>query len=159
MAKRKLATGVACLPQFRVLRAFTAERQNQMTVLPKNQGRLKHGNPGGDPASAPRCDAKTRNGGTCRAPGMLSPKSGLYTRCRMHGGASTAKEMRQTGATMNMKSEVAFGSAVANPALVANATTASNSCTAFVASSMWTCGFSALSLVGRSAGGPPSNVM
>ena len=89
MAKRKLATGVACLPQFRVLRAFTAERQNQMTVLPKNQGRLKHGNPGGDPASAPRCDAKTRNGGTCRAPGRLSPKSGLYTRCRMHGGAST----------------------------------------------------------------------
>jgi hypothetical protein len=58
-------------------------------VLSKNPGRLKHGNPGGNPASAPRCGAKTRNGGKCRAPAMLSPKSGLYTRCRMHGGAST----------------------------------------------------------------------
>ena len=40
-------------------------------MLSKNQERLKHGNPCGDPASAPRCGAKTRNGGKCRAPAMF----------------------------------------------------------------------------------------
>ncbi len=31
--------------------------------------------------ASPRCDAKTRSGGTCRAPAVLGK------RCRMHGGA------------------------------------------------------------------------
>jgi hypothetical protein len=33
--------------------------------------------------SAPRCEAKTRVGGTCQQPAMLNG------RCRMHGGRST----------------------------------------------------------------------
>lgn len=43
----------------------------------------------GDPSVAPRCGAKTRSGAPCRAPAMWSNKAGKYTRCRMHGGAST----------------------------------------------------------------------
>src|SRR5215831_15357247 len=43
----------------------------------------------GDPSVAPRCGAKTRSGAPCRAPAMRSKKTGQYTRCRMHGGAST----------------------------------------------------------------------
>src|SRR5947209_6820358 len=58
-----------------------------MTTL--GRGRLLHGNPGGDPSTAPRCGAKTRSGATCKAPAMRSRKTGDYTRCRMHGGAST----------------------------------------------------------------------
>ena len=54
-----------------------------------NRGRLLHGNPGGDPSTAPRCGAKTRQGKKCRAPGIRNPRTGEYTRCRMHGGAST----------------------------------------------------------------------
>ena len=45
---------------------------------------LRHGNPSGDPSSAPRCGARTRNGGSCQAPALTGKK-----RCRMHGGAST----------------------------------------------------------------------
>jgi hypothetical protein len=54
-----------------------------------NRGRLLHGNPGGDPSLAPRCGATTRSGQPCRAPAMRNRRSGEYTRCRMHGGAST----------------------------------------------------------------------
>jgi hypothetical protein len=43
----------------------------------------------GDPSVVPRCGAKTRSGAPCRAPAMWSKKAGKYTRCRMHGGAST----------------------------------------------------------------------
>lgn len=43
----------------------------------------------GDPSVSPRCGAKTRAGGKCRAPAMWSKKRQRYTRCRMHGGAST----------------------------------------------------------------------
>ena len=50
---------------------------------PPRRGRLRHGNPPGDYAKAPRCGARTRNGGCCRQPAM---KNG---RCRMHGGLST----------------------------------------------------------------------
>jgi hypothetical protein len=55
----------------------------------RNSGRLLHGNPSGDPSTAPRCGAKTRKGTACNAPAMRSAKTGKYTRCRMHGGAST----------------------------------------------------------------------
>lgn len=55
-------------------------------------GGLRHGNRTGDPSQAPRCGAKTRNGQKCRAPAMRSPKTGRYTRCRMHGGASTGPQ-------------------------------------------------------------------
>ena len=55
----------------------------------RNSGRLLHGNPGGDPSKAPRCGAKTRRGTPCNAPAMRSTKMGNYTRCRLHGGAST----------------------------------------------------------------------
>lgn len=37
----------------------------------------------GDPNAAPRCGAKTRQGGSCRQPAMQNG------RCRLHGGKST----------------------------------------------------------------------
>lgn len=43
----------------------------------------------GDPTKSPRCGAKTRSGALCRAPAMWSRRSGQYSRCRLHGGAST----------------------------------------------------------------------
>ena len=43
---------------------------------------LRHGNPQGNPANAPRCGAKTRRGTPCRSPAMANG------RCRMHGGKS-----------------------------------------------------------------------
>jgi len=46
-------------------------------------GKLRNGNPRGDPNLAPRCGARTRGGGACRAPAMANG------RCRMHGGSST----------------------------------------------------------------------
>ncbi|MFM9847001.1 MAG: HGGxSTG domain-containing protein [Hyphomicrobiaceae bacterium] len=62
--------------------------QVQSTVIaqpspPPRRGRLRHGNPSGDYAKAPRCGARTRAGCCCRQPAM---KNG---RCRMHGGLST----------------------------------------------------------------------
>ena len=50
---------------------------------PSNRGRLRHGNPSGDFAAAPRCGARTRAGGACRQPAMANG------RCRLHGGKST----------------------------------------------------------------------
>ena len=47
------------------------------------RGWLKHGNPTGDPGTAPRCGAKTRQGNACQAPAMPNG------RCRLHGGKST----------------------------------------------------------------------
>lgn len=47
------------------------------------RGWLRHGNPPGNPATAPRCGAKTRRGTPCQSPGMANG------RCRMHGGGST----------------------------------------------------------------------
>jgi hypothetical protein len=52
-------------------------------------GWLKNGNPAGDPNTAPRCGAKTRNGKKCRAPAMRNG------RCRMHGGTSTGPRTRE----------------------------------------------------------------
>jgi len=52
----------------------------------------QHGNPAGDPSTAPRCGAQTRTGQKCRAPAMRNPKTGQSTRCRMHGGASTGPQ-------------------------------------------------------------------
>jgi hypothetical protein len=52
-------------------------------------GKLKHGNPTGDPSTSPRCGARTRSGKPCLAPAMRGRKTGAYTRCRLHGGAST----------------------------------------------------------------------
>jgi len=47
-------------------------------------GKLKNGNPDGDPSRAPRCGARARRTGKpCQAPAM---KNG---RCRLHGGLST----------------------------------------------------------------------
>jgi hypothetical protein len=53
-----------------------------MSGNPVPLGRLKNGNPRGNPANAPRCGAKTRAGSVCRQPAM---KNG---RCRLHGGKS-----------------------------------------------------------------------
>lgn len=49
----------------------------------KRRGWLRNGNPPGDFSMAPRCGAKARHGGSCRAPGMQNG------RCRLHGGKST----------------------------------------------------------------------
>ena len=46
-------------------------------------GRLRHGNPSGNPNAAPRCGARNRRGEPCRAPAMFNG------RCRFHGGKST----------------------------------------------------------------------
>ena len=43
----------------------------------------------GDPSVSPRCSARARSGALCRAPAMWSKKAQRYTRCRMHGGASS----------------------------------------------------------------------
>ena len=53
---------------------------------PSPRGRLRHGNPSGDPGTAPRCEARARTRGykPCRAPAMRGK-----LRCRMHRGAST----------------------------------------------------------------------
>jgi hypothetical protein len=53
-----------------------------MSDNPAPLGRLKNGNPRGNPANSPRCGAKTRAGPPCRQPAM---KNG---RCRLHGGMS-----------------------------------------------------------------------
>ena len=50
----------------------------------KRRGWLKNGNPQGNPASAPRCGARTRKGAPCGCPAVRGGK-----RCRMHGGLST----------------------------------------------------------------------
>ncbi len=38
----------------------------------RRSGRLKHGNPSGDPLQSPRCGARTRSGSPCRAPAMIN---------------------------------------------------------------------------------------
>lgn len=47
-------------------------------------GFLRHGVKRGDPRNAPRCGARTRQGGCCLAPAIRGRQ-----RCRMHGGRST----------------------------------------------------------------------
>lgn len=47
-------------------------------------GELKHGNPPGDPSTAPRCGARTRWGKPCLCPAIRGK-----VRCRLHGGLST----------------------------------------------------------------------
>ena len=51
--------------------------------VPPVGNRLRHGVRGGDPRTAPRCGARTRDGAPCKGPGMRNG------RCRMHGGSST----------------------------------------------------------------------
>lgn len=51
--------------------------------LPLAMGRLRHGNPAGNPNAAPRCGARNRAGEPCCAPAMING------RCRSHGGKST----------------------------------------------------------------------
>jgi hypothetical protein len=53
-----------------------------MSDNPTPRGRLRNGNPGGDPSKAPRCGAKTRGGSVCRQPAMENG------RCRLHSGKS-----------------------------------------------------------------------
>lgn len=49
------------------------------------RGRLKYGNPAGNPWSAPRCGAKSRRTGLpCREPAIRGKRC-----CRLHGGLST----------------------------------------------------------------------
>ena len=55
----------------------------QVPASTPRRGWLRHGNPPGDYAKAPRCGARTRCGGCCRQPAMRNG------RCRMHGGLST----------------------------------------------------------------------
>ena len=55
--------------------------------MSETRGRLLHGNPSGEPSKAPRCGAKTKNGGQCQAPAMRSGKTGECTSCRMHGAS------------------------------------------------------------------------
>jgi hypothetical protein len=50
----------------------------------RRPGVLKHGNPSGDPTTAPRCLARNRRGTLCQCPAMRGKR-----RCRLHGGLST----------------------------------------------------------------------
>jgi hypothetical protein len=56
---------------------------------PPALGRLRNGNPSGNPQAAPRCDARNRAGEPCRAPAMVNG------RCRLHGGKSTGPRTRE----------------------------------------------------------------
>jgi hypothetical protein len=49
-------------------------------------GWLRHGNTPGNPATAPRCGARTRTGRPCQAPALRAK-----LRCRMHGGWSSGR--------------------------------------------------------------------
>ena len=66
------------------------------------RGWLRNGNSPGDPNSAPRCGAKTRAGGHCKAPAMRNG------RCRMHGGASTGPRTAE-GLTRSRRSRWKHG--------------------------------------------------
>ena len=63
-------------------------RGPELSVVPvppiSKRGSLRHGNPPGDPTTAPRCGARTRLNQACRAPAIRGKH-----RCRMHGGRST----------------------------------------------------------------------
>lgn len=58
-------------------------------TLPPALGRLRHGNPRGNPNAAPRCGARDRAGEPCRAPAMFND------RCRCHGGKSTGPRTQE----------------------------------------------------------------
>jgi len=68
-------------------------------------GRLKHGNPSGDPNTAPRCGARARTRGNqpCRAPAVRGGR-----RCRMHGGASTGPRTA-AGLTRSQRARLTHG--------------------------------------------------
>jgi hypothetical protein len=68
--------------------ARNAATEQHHSQFAQRSGRLKHGNPSGDPSQSPRCGARTRSGSPCRAPAMIN-RQGRYTRCRLHGGRST----------------------------------------------------------------------
>jgi hypothetical protein len=67
-----------------------------MSDNPAPLGRLKNGNPRGNPANSPRCGAKTRAGPPCRQPAM---KNG---RCRLHGGKSPGAPCGQRNGNYRM---------------------------------------------------------
>jgi hypothetical protein len=56
----------------------------EATDNPMRRERLRHGNPVGDPDTAPRCGARTRSGALCQQAAVRGGQ-----RCRMHGGTST----------------------------------------------------------------------
>ncbi len=56
---------------------------------PTTLGRLRNGNPRGNPHIAPRCGARNRTGLPCKAPAMANG------RCRSHGGKSTGPTTQQ----------------------------------------------------------------
>jgi hypothetical protein len=49
-----------------------------------SSARLQNGNRSGDPATAPRCGARSRPGTPCQCPALRGKQ-----RCRLHGGLST----------------------------------------------------------------------
>lgn len=63
--------------------ADAMQRDDQAIRTVRSLGRLRHGNPPGDPSSAPRCGARTRRGTPCKAPAVRGRR-----RCRMHGGTN-----------------------------------------------------------------------
>ena len=60
----------------------------------RGTGPLRNGNPRGNPNLAPRCGARRRCGGLCRAPAMPNG------RCRIHGGKSTGPRTQEGMARM-----------------------------------------------------------
>jgi hypothetical protein len=72
----------------------TAVRPRFYADASMRRGRLANGNPTGDFQAAPRCGARTRQGGCCRQPAMASRRGG-GGRCRFHGGKSTGPRTAQ----------------------------------------------------------------
>src|SRR4051794_25575601 len=68
---------------------MSSDRHNTTILTSLNRGRLRNGNPSGDPSRSPRCGAKSkRTGLPCRAAGIKKAE-GVYGRCQFHGGRST----------------------------------------------------------------------
>ncbi len=76
------------------------------------RGKLRHGNPSGDPNASPRCGAmakpfqRRKRAGGCQQPGMRLP-SGEYTRCRLHGGAGAIANWKHGRYSAQTRAEAA----------------------------------------------------
>jgi hypothetical protein len=78
----------AGIERFSSMNPVQSGRSDSNDVSP-SRGSLRNGNRPGDPSKSPRCGARTRAGKPCRAPAMWSAAARAYTRCWLHGGAST----------------------------------------------------------------------
>jgi len=79
-----------------IRRAYARARACVMGLVPMTANR-KQGDPATSKSERPRCGAKTRAGGRCKAPAVWNreedePRNG---RCRIHGGHSTGPRTKE----------------------------------------------------------------